>query len=259
MIKNSVLSGMSLLFRARKNVVPILTYHSIDNSGSIISVTKKRFAEQMKYLKSAGYRTITLGELLKLLKADTVLSEKNVVITFDDGYKNNFSEAFPILREYGFNATVFPSTDYIEKKGGLLAKTPFLSWADIQEMNKYGIEFGSHGCSHPNLPKLSEKELRTELKNSKSMLESNIGESIHCFCYPYGEYNEQVQGILREVGYGGACTIEFGVDNTKDNLFALNRIGTAHFKTIHDFNMGLTGVYDRYEKLKKIMRLSPIF
>jgi peptidoglycan/xylan/chitin deacetylase (PgdA/CDA1 family) len=126
-----------------------------------------------------------------------------------------------------------------------------LSWDEIQEMSDYGIDFGSHTCSHPYLTRMSKDELKTELLNSKSIIEARLNKPVRFFCHPYGNTNHQTQKAAEECGYLGAFGgLDFSLANSKDNLFNLKRVGTAHFSSLQDFKAGLLGTYDWYIKLK---------
>ena len=241
-----------------KNSIPVLVYHSVDNSQSVISITPREFRAQMEYLKYSGYETISLQSFVGCLKTNVKSSQKSVVITFDDGFKNNYSEAFPILRKYGFTATIFLTTNYI---GGVcswqrdksIPEIPMLCWDEIQEMNHYGIDFGSHSCSHSYLTRISNEELKAELINSKSIIEAKLTKPTRFFCHPYGNRDRRTQRMAKECGYLGAFGgLDFSLANSSDDLYDLKRVGTAHFSSIQDFKAGLLGTYDWYIRLNRI-------
>jgi len=161
----------------------------------------------MEYLKRSGYHTISLRELVECLHMDTRAShKKTVVLTFDDGFKNNYAEAFPVLRQYGFTATIFLPTDHISgtcawDKDKSIPELPLLSWEDIQEMSDRGIDFGSRGCSHGHLTRLPRRQLRTELLKSKCTIEARLDKPVAFFCHPYGETSHITQQVAKECGY----------------------------------------------------------
>lgn len=239
-----------------KAAIPVLLYHSVDNSGSVISIKPTEFYEQMKYLKYAGYRTASLTEFVQSLNRDVNSISKTVVITFDDGFKNNYSEAFPILRKYGFTATIFLATNYI---GGVcswdkhksIPDIPLLSWQEIKQMSDYGIDFGAHSCSHCYLTRLSKDKLKAELLNSKSIIEEKLGKPIRFFSHPYMNFSHKTMQAAKECGFLGTFGgLDFGLNNINNKLYSLTRVGTAHFCSIYDFRAGLLGSYDYYIKLK---------
>lgn len=239
--------------------MPILLYHSVDDSGSVISVSSGRFKDHMRHLKREGYETISLSSCVKYLSEDVKPIHKMVVLTFDDGFKNNYTEVFPELRKHGFTATVFIPTDYVGQvfcwEGHeSVPQLPLLSWDEIREMSNYGIEFGSHTCSHPYLSQLSEDEIRGELVRSKSMIEGKIGKEVEFFCHPYGDWNEQTKRLVGECGYIGAFSRSgFSSVNTNNDLYDLRRVGTGQFSCLEDFKAALLGTYDWYANLKEYL------
>lgn len=256
-IKNVFSSILALLGRlSQKRGIPVLLYHSVDPTRSVISITSEEFRAQMAYLNATGYKTISLSDFLGYLCSETIPQEKMVVLTFDDGFKNNYTEAFPILCEYGFTATIFLTTDYISgvcswEKHDSIPRLPLLSWDEIKEMSDFGIDFGSHTCSHPYLTRMSKDGLKAELLASKSTIEAKLKKPVRFFCHPYGDTNCETQQGAKDCGYLGAFGgLDFSLTNTKGNLYDLTRVGTAHFSTLQDFKAGLLGTYDWYIRLK---------
>lgn len=239
--------------------IPILLYHSIDNSGSVTSIAPKEFRAHMQYLKSRNYQAISLQNYVEYLRMGRKPPQKMIVLTFDDGFKNNYTEAFPVLRRYGFIGTIFLPTDYIGgvcswDKDESIPELPLLSWQEIQEMSDLGIDFGSHTCTHSHLTQLSYDEIKAELLKSKSIIEAKTNKPVTFFCHPYGDTNHQTQRAAQESGYLGAFGgLDFSLANSKDNLYDLERIGTAHFSSLWDFKAGLLGTYDWYIKIKKYL------
>ena len=256
LLKKAISLILVLIGRFNPKVgIPVFLYHSVDNSGSVISIAPSEFRVHMQYLKRNGYQTICLPRYVEYLRMG-IRPSREVVLTFDDGFKNNYTEALPILREFVFTATVFLPTNYIGgvclwPKDGSIPDFPLLSWDDIQEMSKLGIDFGSHTCSHPYLTKLSEDEVRSELLESKSAIETKINKPVEFFCHPYGDTNRKTQRMAEECGYMGAFGgLDFSLNNTKENLYDLTRVGIAHFSSLQDFKAGLLGTYDWYIKMK---------
>jgi len=239
--------------------IPVLLYHSVDDSGSVISISPQEFKAQMRYLRRSGYETISLNEYLNYVVGFGKPAGKRVVITFDDGFKNNYSEAFPVLKEYGFTATIFISTDLAGQKSSWerdesIPELSMLTWDEVKEMSDYGIKFESHTCSHCYLSQLSENEARDELLRSKSTIEEKTGRQVEFFCHPYGDWSEQTKRLARECGYRGAFTRPgFGSASNKGDLYDLKRVGTAQFSCLEDFKAGLLGTYDWYVKFKEYL------
>ncbi len=238
--------------------IPVLLYHSIDDSGSVTSVAPRTFREHMQYLNRRGYETISLAKYVEYLQTGLKPRKKLVAVTFDDGYKNNHTEAMPILRKYGFTATIFVATDYVGKTSSWarldsIPELPLLSWSEIKEMNDLGIEFGSHTCGHTRLTQLSEVEMETELVRSKAKLEAKLNKAVTFFCHPYGCSDHRTRRKAKECGYLSAFgSLDFSSSNSRDSLYDLRRVGTAHFSSLWDFKAGLLGTYEWYIRMKRI-------
>jgi len=245
------------LYRTR--LIPVLVYHSVDDSGSVISISPGDFKGHMRYLKDNGYRSISLIEYVGYLRKGWKPRDKLVVITFDDGFMNNYTEAFPVLRMHGFTATIFITTDYVGKtcawmKDDSIPGLPMMSWSEIREMRASGIDFEAHTCSHPHLTELSVKDIRDELVKSKSILEDKIDREIDFFGHPYGDTDCRSQQVARECGYKAAFGYTgFRLNDSQTNLYDLKRLGTAHFRSVWDLRAGLLGTYHWYIKIKKYL------
>lgn len=229
--------------------IPVLMYHRITDEKpqsklKKLLVTPDSFARQMNYLYTHGYSAITIDEFLSTLKGGWNPSFKPVIITFDDGYRDNYTFAFPILKRYGFNAIIFLVAGYIgdsnlwdEAKGEPIR--PLLSWSEILEMKEHGIEFGSHGHTHSNLAEISEREQAFELEESKRVLEKELNQEINAFSYPFGIFNESILGITGRSGYSLAFTTRPGKNNSGDDLFRLKRIIVKRSDNMLDFILKL--------------------
>lgn len=233
----------------RKVGIPILTYHSVDDSGSVISISPECFRKQMKYLRCKGYQSISLPELVDYLQTDGVVPQKLVIITFDDGFMNNYETAFPILRDCGMTATIFVVTDLIGKlcTWGTLEgfpETPLMSWTEIKEMHRHGIDIQPHSCTHPRLTALAEDQVFDEVLRSKQEIEQTLGKQAGVFCYPYGSFDSKVISIVKRTGYIAAVTTMFGRSFSADERYRLRRVGSAHFTTQARFQLGLHSWYD---------------
>ena len=237
------------------NSIRILMYHSIniESGNRRLSVKSSLFDEQMAYLHTQGYKTISLTELESSI-TDRRASHREIVITFDDGYKDNHTYAFPTLRRYGFKATIFLTTDYIDtlkrfwwhEKGDESAIA--LSWEEIDEMDEYGIDFGSHTCSHPFLSRIGPMLTEKEIKVSKEIVEDKLNKEVAHFCYPSGDLDREIMELVKHLGYAGACSIIPGGNDSKVDLFALRRTEISGFDTMFDFKKKLAGAYDLIHK-----------
>lgn len=195
----------------------VLNYHQIKNGNSYLSVHLDDFDAQMNYLVENGYIAITPDALLSALEGELELPPKPVLITFDDGYSDNYENAFPILQKYGLRATIFIIPAFVGKEG-------YMTWDELKEMEENGITMQSHTMNHIALEELPDDGLRAELLKSKQMLEEKLGHAVDFVAYPTGTYNLHIAGIAREVGYKGAFTIKYGNVDLGSNFFALERV-----------------------------------
>lgn len=198
--------------------VPILYYHSVmREDGNELRMPPDQFEAQMAYLKEQGYQSITLNQLYQAFYKGGSLPHKPVVITFDDGYVDNYTNAFPILKKYKYTATVFMVSSYIGGKG-------FLSWPQLKELAASGWEIEGHTITHPYLSKVDEETLGHELKNSKEILEEGLGKPVNFFAHPYGDYNGIVTQAIKDNGYLMAFTTKRGWANPKENALEVKRV-----------------------------------
>ena len=202
----------------------VLNYHQINDNFSYISVPINDFDAQMNYLTENGYIAITPDALLSSLEGELELPPKPMLITFDDGYIDNYTNAFPILQKYGLRATVFVIPALVGKNG-------YMDWDQLKEMEENGITVQSHTLNHIALENLSDDGLRVELLNSKLMLEEKFGHPVDFVAYPTGTYNLHIAEIANEVGYKGAFTIKYGNVDLGSNFFALERVPIFHTPT----------------------------
>jgi peptidoglycan/xylan/chitin deacetylase (PgdA/CDA1 family) len=243
----------------RKFRVPILTYHSIDDSGSIVSVEPATFREQMERLCKAGYISITLGEFVRRRLQNEGIPEKTIVITFDDGFENFLTEAFPILTDCSFSATVFLVTGqcggYNDWSGNppRLPRSRLLSWMQVKEMARYGIEFGSHSKTHPVLTKISRGEAELEIIESGRRIEDQIGKKVTTFAYPFGAYDRSVREAVGQ-SYLGACTTKLGKVTNESELCALQRIDAYYLSGSRAIDVLETKRMDTYLAARRLLR-----
>ncbi len=213
------------------NSAPILAYHSIDESRSFVSIAPAQFEEQMHYLWSRGFKSISLRENIQYRMLEKPIPSRRFVLTFDDGYKNNYDIAFPILKKFGFTATIFVVTGLIGKVSSWVEHEnmlilPLLSWDEIIEMKKYGIDIQPHTQSHPDLTTLDIKKIKEEIINSKGEIEKRLGDMVDLFCYPYGRFDNRVVEVLQQSGFKGAVTTRLSMNHFPANPFMLGRIGS---------------------------------
>lgn len=200
--------------------VPVICYHSIgeDPTGrSPIIISPAKFREHMQFIKNSGYTTLTMSELYNYIANNKPIPEKSVVITFDDGYEDNYINAYPVLKELNMKATIFVISSYIDRE-------TYLSRDHVKELSDNGIEIESHTKSHLRLGELSYDDQLKELKESKYELEQITGKEIVSIAYPEGIYNEDTKKLAEECGYKMAFTIKRGYADRDDNKYELNRI-----------------------------------
>ena len=224
--------------------IPILMYHMVrktdDPKEKRYCCHPKTFKRQMSYLKRAKYQVIGLDDLINCIKKGTTLQQKSIAITFDDGFADNYDNAFPVLQEYGFPATVFVvsrlvgrTNEWMQEEG--FPKRELLGWSRLKEISANGITIGSHTTTHASLIDIETESARHEIINSKSELEEALGKPVHFFAYPYGRFNQQVEKIVAEAGYLGACSTRSGFNSEHANPFALRRIEVYGTDTLWNF------------------------
>ena len=192
----------------------ILMYHSVSENRKLFTVTPDDFARQMRYLYEQKFFVLNLEDAVSHMQKNS-LSQKTVVVTFDDGYKDNYSNAFPILKQYRFPATIFVSKQAEESDA--------LSEQEMREMVRSGlITFGSHAHHHVKLPQLSDTEIETELAASKKILENITGKNVHTLAYPFGSYDKRVKSIAAKY-YRIACAVHKGRMSVSSDMLALPR------------------------------------
>ena len=211
--------------------IPVLMYHKVGpnrRSGRAekLRVTPEKFDRQMSCLFKHGYGTIRVEELVTFCQKGGKLPEKRIIISFDDGYRDNFLYAFPLLRKYNFSAIIFLVSGCVGSvskwdEGGAEA---LLNWEEIKEMGRGGMEFGSHGQTHRLLPSLSEEEMKEEIEQSKSLLEKRLGQAVEFFSYPWGKFDERVKHRVETCGYRASFSTRPGKNGRGEDPFALRRI-----------------------------------
>jgi peptidoglycan/xylan/chitin deacetylase (PgdA/CDA1 family) len=216
--------------------VPILMYHylSIPPAGANIirqdlSVTPSQFEAHLAYLRQAGFETVSLEQLSYALSQETTLPPKPIIITFDDGYRDHYENAFPLLRQYDYTATFFVFTQPIDENN-----VDYLSWDMVKEMHQAGMEFGSHSYRHSDLSGRDVDFLVYEILGSKEAIEERIGEPVRFFCYPSGRYDDLTIKVLKSANFWGAVTTQWGLEQSFNDRFELKRIRIRGNDTAQD-------------------------
>jgi peptidoglycan/xylan/chitin deacetylase (PgdA/CDA1 family) len=262
------------------NAATILAYHEICEIPKalkrkhLFNVTPDMFEKQMEFLSKYNYKVIELKRLISHINKKITLPKKAVVITFDDGYQNNYTNGFNILKKYKYPATIFLATDYIDSveifpwfKG--ISKNHAhiekywkpLTWQEIKKMSNENIDIGSHTSSHTNIRKLKVETFEKEIKKSKQIIEKKINKNVCLFSYPYSypKYRKSFQKmlfsskmILKKYGFIGACTTIIGSNTLSSDPYSLKRIQIQNNDTLQCFMAKLSGAYNWAGSAQKI-------
>ena len=208
-------------------------------------VKPKDFEKQMNWFYKNNWKSFTISELVKLDE----IPKKSFVITFDDGYEDNFTKAFPILQKYNFKATIYlvpnQKTNHWEEKNTTVLSN-LLNEKQILEMQKLGlIEFGSHTLSHVNLSKIDSIQLEKELIESKKEIEKITNKECEAFAYPYGKFDDKIVQAVKNVGYKNATVVKRGLFEQNDDIFTIKRVGILGTESFIDFLLKITRIRNK--------------
>lgn len=236
--------------------LPILMYHSI--SGNLFGVSHpfyqihtlpSVFSEQMRWLRNQGYRSLDLPSAWASLISGADVS-KTVVLTFDDGYRDFYTEAMDVLKQCGFTATVFLATDRIRHTSARIEGADYLTWGEVRELHSEGIRFGSHTVTHADLRSLEPEDLEFELGQSKETIEEKLGVTIDSFSYPFSFPEEDknlarfLEDMLENLGFDyGVCSI-LGRACRKSKRFFLPRLPMNNWDDSQLLRAKMEGGYD---------------
>ena len=245
--------------------IVILEYHRISDSISpedVHSIYPEEFHFQIEYLVTNGYKIVSLPEVVHLLSNGYNKREKIIALTFDDGHKDNIQYAYPILKKFNVKATMFVLSDYVGKKGWLDEKGnlntekvkrgqwwDLLSWDELAEIrDHFWIE--AHGKSHRYMSTLAKHELREELLDPISVIKETLNIQSTVFCYPFGDYNNEVVEQTKLLGYAGACSTHKGVNEAYiTDLWKLKRNEVGRGITETQFKLLLNNSIVFYDKV----------
>lgn len=242
----------------------ILMYHRIGHRpGDGLTVSPELFEKQLEYLRKNNFQTISLLDWYNSVKNGEKLPAKSVILTFDDGYKDNWDIAAPLLQKYGFTATVFMVAEQIGKINNwdighsqrygaeLMSKEELSRWLQM------GCQVESHGVQHLAWTNLTKEQMMAEASQSKKILEEELGIKIHFFCYPYGLLNDQSKEVLKKVGYLGALAILHGASWKTDpiDFFALPRIKISERDHLFKFSWKVSSLHNLFTQLKRYTQI----
>jgi peptidoglycan/xylan/chitin deacetylase (PgdA/CDA1 family) len=223
-----------MLVKQEKKQIPILMYHSIAQSTNPkfkqFAVPPALFAEHMTYLRQHSYTPINVTQLVCMfLQGKFALPERPVVLTFDDGFADFYTNALPVLQQCGFTATLYIATGFIGSTSRWLAREgeatrPMLTWDQVNEIGACGIECGGHSHWHHQLDTLPLAEARDEIVRCKALLEDHLGQKVSSFAYPHGYHSAAIKRLVREAGYTSACAVGYAMSSTTTDPFALARL-----------------------------------
>lgn len=236
----------------------ILTYHSISDGPPPLAISPEVFARQMEWLV-ANARVVPLDEIVDALLHGQALPERGVALTFDDGYRDFHSNAFPVLARLRLHVTVFLPTDFC---GGTndwpgqpagFRGLPLMEWKEICELSAAGIAFGSHSASHPYLDKSPADELEREIAGSQHVIADRTGRAPEFFCYPYGVWTPAARDVVRK-HYRGACSTAAGLIEPRSDPFALPRVDAHYVRNPAWFERLFSASFRTYLGFRRLVR-----
>jgi peptidoglycan/xylan/chitin deacetylase (PgdA/CDA1 family) len=248
-------------WRKVKPGLPILMYHKVGTppEGSQLKklwVSPEKFRRQLGYLSDQKYHPITFKDLYNHWDTGLPLPSNPIVITFDDGYLNNYTEAFPILKDFGYRAVIYVETETI---GGdnkwhdpkSETRIPMLNWDQVRELQRAGWEIGSHTMNHAKLLQIDDAQVKEEMVKSRAILAEKLGEAPPSFAYPYGGGADEprIQNHAREAGYRTAVSVHSGkwtVEEIRQNPFVLPRAFVRGDEVMLDFHLQVTRGRSRF-------------
>lgn len=218
--------------------IPILHFHQVGIEEGTphpsLYLSRKNFERCIRWLASRGYQCVSLSKAVEIIRNPAVHKQKYAVITFDDGYEGVYTEAFQVLQQHQWSATIFLVADKVNAPAH--TSFPYLRSPQLKEMARYGIEMGSHSYHHQDLTTFSDAQvLKKEIQDSKFRLEDILGSEIRHFCYPQGKWNESLEVLVRKAGYQSACSTDLGRWHEEQDLFRLKRISVPYRQNLPQF------------------------
>jgi peptidoglycan/xylan/chitin deacetylase (PgdA/CDA1 family) len=254
-LKELVFFFINFFLKQEENRASILMYHSIGEERAFFSVNPVSFEKQIKYIKDKGYKVVKISELLSKVRNHSDISNL-VSITFDDGYKNNFSNAFFVFKKYNIPASIFLATDFIGKS--MSSSDSFnldiLNMDEIKEMKDSGlIEFLPHSMSHRTLNSINLNEAIDEIEGSFKILKSINSNCPKIFAFPKGKFTKEVVDYLRKENWLGAVSVVEGNVSINDDLLTLRRNSVDRETSFNQFKAKVSGKVSYYVRLKNFL------
>jgi peptidoglycan/xylan/chitin deacetylase (PgdA/CDA1 family) len=241
---------------AFKDGVPILMYHSVSDSEDRVhpyyrtATSPGVFAEHMKCLRDGGYTALGLDEVARWLQNPTPADIRPVAITFDDGFEDFYLKAFPILERYGFTASMYLPTSFISEESREFTGKACMTWSQVRELHKQGIQFGSHTVTHPQLRFEKLETVRQEIRDSKDTIEQKLGCSVTSFAYPYAfpetdrVFRRNLREMLEDAGYENGVSTIVGTAARAGDRYFMKRLPANSCDDLRLFRAKLEGAYD---------------
>ncbi|EQB89132.1 peptidoglycan/xylan/chitin deacetylase (PgdA/CDA1 family) [Clostridium punense] len=202
-----------------ENFIPVLMYHSINyEAGNELRVPKERFEEHVKWLKDNGFYTLSMKEFYEAITTGKRVPEKSILLTFDDGYKDNYTNGFPIMKKYKAKGTIFVITGTID------VSESYINSEEIKELSSNDIDIESHTVNHVELNGLNYEQQLKELKDSKEKIDRLLNKNTIAICYPVGKLNEDTIKAAEVAGYKVGFTTKSGYSNISQGLYKLKRV-----------------------------------
>ncbi len=227
---------------ADKVILPILMYHHLAHlpagasvTWRMLTVTPEAFEEQVKYLADNEYHAIDFHDLIAYFEYSVPLPDRPIILTFDDGWIDDYTVAYPVMKKHCMTGTFFPPVNWVDHSDG----KKLLTWAMIEEMSREGMEFGSHTLNHHLLTEQSAAQIMQQLAGSKAELEKHTGRPVVALAYPGGGHNPSAVSSVPKAGYGAAVGVSAGVEQKRSDLFLLHRIAITYGDNLKAFEAKL--------------------
>jgi len=247
--------------------IPILMYHSVSDNAQTVAhpyfqttTTPNTFRRHMAFLHENGYTVLPLKDAVGRLLHGQLFDGTSVVLTFDDGFKDFYTEAFPVLREYGYPCTVFLATAFVDDQRMKFKGRSCLSWKEVRQLHSRGVTFGAHTVNHPELVTLAPAELRAELELSRRKIESELGEHAESFAYPFAFPEGETQFIaslkkeLQATGYLYGVTTKIGISSGNEDPLFLKRIPVGEGDDLELLKAKLDGAYNWLHPFQRLLK-----